>query len=46
MEDKRIKYTLTIPNELLEDVKNIATKKGMSVNDYIVIAISERLGLL
>lgn len=41
--DKNKKYTLTIPKELLEEIKEKANQQGMSVNAYILLAISQEL---
>ncbi|WP_286154620.1 Arc family DNA-binding protein [Thomasclavelia cocleata] len=44
--EKIKKYTLTIPIELLEDIKKKADKKGMSLNDYILLIINQKLNKL
>ncbi len=38
-----LKYTLTIPNELLEKVKKEAQTKGMSLNEYILLVLNQKL---
>lgn len=37
------KYTLTIPEELFEEIKKMANQQGMSVNAYILLSISQAL---
>lgn len=37
------KYTLTIPLELLEKCKENANQKGISLNEYILLLISNKL---
>ena len=37
------KYTLTIPKELLEKIKILAYKRGMSMNSFILLSISQYL---
>lgn len=37
------KFTLTIPAELLNQVRKKANRKGMSVNEYILLIISQGL---
>lgn len=44
--EKIKKYTLTIPIELLEKIKKTADKKGMSLNDYILLIINQKLNKL
>lgn len=42
--DKEIKkYTLTIPDELLEEIRKMANQQGISVNAYILLLISQAL---
>lgn len=35
------KFTLTISSELLEQIKEMANRKGMSVSEYILLMISQ-----
>lgn len=44
--EKNKKYTLTIPVELLEEIKKMADKKGMSLNDYVLLIINQKLNKL
>lgn len=37
------KYTLTIPRDLLKQIKDLANQKGISVNEFILLAISQEL---
>ncbi|PRR77651.1 hypothetical protein CLLI_22150 [Clostridium liquoris] len=37
------KYTLTIPDGLLKEIKGKANQQGMSVNAYILLSISQTL---
>lgn len=37
------KYTLTIPTDLLNQIKNLASQQGISLNEYILLAISQEL---
>lgn len=43
MSKDRLKYTLTIPNELLKKVKKEAQTKGMSLNEYILLVLNQKL---
>lgn len=43
MDENILKYTLTIPIELLEKIKKIAQTKGISVNAYILIVLNYNL---
>lgn len=45
MEDIK-KYTLSIPVVLLEEIKKTADKKGMSLNDYVLLIINQKLNKL
>ncbi|XZM33893.1 Arc family DNA-binding protein [Clostridium perfringens] len=38
-----LKYTLTIPNELLNKIKKEAQTKGMSLNEYILLVLNQNL---
>lgn len=35
------KFTLTVPEEVYEYLKKKANQKGISVNEYIILLISE-----
>lgn len=35
------KYTLTVPEEVYAYIKKKANQKGISVNEYIILLISE-----
>jgi predicted HicB family RNase H-like nuclease len=42
-DEKISKYTLTIPNDLLVEIKALAYKKGMSINSFVLLIISQYL---
>lgn len=37
------KYTLTLPDELLKEIKKMANQQGMPLNIYIILLISQAL---
>lgn len=37
------KYTLTLPDELLKEIKKMANQQGMPLNTYIILLISQAL---
>lgn len=37
------KYTLSIPEELLKNIKKLANDKGMTINSYILLNVSQGL---
>ena len=42
MEDKK-RYALTMPADIYNEVKAAAQKQGISMNAYILIALSEKM---
>jgi metal-responsive CopG/Arc/MetJ family transcriptional regulator len=38
--------SLTLPQSLYEDLETVAQKEGISVNDFITVAVAEKLATL